>query len=342
MQSPASQPSCSKALVCLHMIPALMAVGYPGYLAMFYQFRLSEHIAEALLSLGLVFAVPGSAFVSLYALGRTPEMRSEGVVLRRVAYLAFASPSLFVIVGVFLYLMKIDGKDVQVWVGFWLAILCAASLVSLGRRGLVAPPLSSVHMKAVRAMHGVTALVILLVFLFAHLGNHTFGVLGADAHREVMLVLRGVYRSPLVEPVLLTLLFFQIVSGLVLAESKIRSGQGILDVLQTASGGYLVVFIASHINAVFVLARYFGTETDYAWATALPKGLLADPWSVRLIPHYVLGVWLVLAHVACGLRVVLVAHRVEHRRASAVCWALIVASTLWAAVIVAGVVGVRV
>ena len=111
MQSPASQPPCSKALVCLHMIPALMAVGYPGYLAMFYQFRLSEHIAEALLSLGLVFAVPGSAFVSLYALGRTPAMRSEGVVLRRVAYLAFASPSLFVIVGVFLYLMKIDGKD---------------------------------------------------------------------------------------------------------------------------------------------------------------------------------------------------------------------------------------
>jgi succinate dehydrogenase/fumarate reductase cytochrome b subunit len=324
------------------MVPALMAVGYPWYLAMFFQFRLSDRIAEALLSLGLVFAVPGTAFVSLYALGRTPAMRSEGVVLRRVAYLSFVSPSLFVIVGVFLYLMKIDGKDVQVWVGLWLAILCAASLVLLGHRGPVPVAPSFVHMRPVRVMHGVAALVIVLVFLIAHLVNHTFGVLGADAHREMMLELRSVYRSPLIEPVLLTLLCFQIISGLVLAESKIRSGQGILDVLQTASGAYLAIFIASHINAVFVLARYFGTETDYAWATALPKGLLADPWNVRLIPHYVLGVWLVLAHIACGLRVVLVAHHVERRRASAVCWALIVASTLWAAVIVAGIVGVRV
>jgi hypothetical protein len=328
MQSPASQPLCPKAWVCLHMIPALMAVGYPWYLTMFYQFRLSEHIAEALLSLGLVFAVPSSAFVSLYALGRTPSMRSEGIVLRRVAYLAFVSPSLFVIVGVFLYLMNIEGRDVQVWVGFWLAILCAASLVLLGRRGPIAPAPPPVHMKAVRVMHGIAALVVLLVFLVAHLVNHTFGVLGADAHREVMLVLRSVYRSPLVEPVLLTLLFFQVISGLVLVESKIRSRQGILDVLQTAS--------------VFVLARYFGTETDYTWATALPEGLLADPWNVRLIPHYVLGVWLVLAHIACGLRVVLVAHRVKSVGASAVCWALIVASTLWAAVIAAGAVGVRV
>jgi succinate dehydrogenase/fumarate reductase cytochrome b subunit len=326
----------------MHMSPALMAVGYPWYLAMFYQFRLSERITEALLSLGMVFAVPGSAFVSLYALGRTPAMRSEGVVLRRVAYLAFVSPSLFVIVGVFLYLMKIEGKDVQVWVGFWLAILCAASLVLLGRRGPIAPAPSPVHMKAVRVMHGTAALVILLVFLVAHLVNHTFGLLGADAHREVMLILRNLYRSPLVEPALLTLLFFQVISGLILAESKIRSIRGILDVLQTASGAYLAVFIASHINAVFVLARYFGTETDYAWATALPKGLLADPWDVRLIPHYMLGVWLVLAHIACGLRVVLVAHRVERRTASAVCWALIVSSTLWAAAIVAGAVGFRV
>ncbi|WP_162600716.1 hypothetical protein [Paraburkholderia sp. C35] len=342
MQSPASEPLSPKALVCLHMVPALMAVGYPWYLAMFYQFRQSERIAEALLSLGLVFAVPCSAFVSLYALGRTPAMTSEGVVLRRVAYLSFVSPSLFVIVGVFLYLMKIDGKDDQVWVGLWLAILCAASLVLLGRRGSVSPAPSSTHMRTVRAMHGIAALVILLVFLVAHLINHTVGVLGADAHRQVMLVLRTVYRSPMIEPVLLTLLCFQVVSGLVLAESKIRSEQGILDILQTASGAYLAVFIASHINAVFVLARYFGTETDYTWATALPKGLLADPWNVRLIPHYMLGVWLVLAHIACGLRVVLVAHHVERRRASAVCWALIVASTLWAAVIVAGIVGVRV
>lgn len=328
--------------MCLHLVPALMAVGYPWYLAMFYRLHSTKHIAEALLTLALVFAVPGGAFASLYALGRTETLRFEGVVLRRLTYLTFVSPSLFVILGVFLYLMKVNGKDGQVWVGLWLAALCGTSLTILGHRGEVLPVRSHEHMRPVRVMHGIAALVILLVFLVAHLVNHTFGVIGAEAHREVMLILRIIYRSPFVEPVLLTLFFFQIVSGLVLAESRMGSRQGILDVLQTASGAYLAVFIASHLNAVFVLARYFGTETDYAWATALPDGMLADPWDVRLIPHYALGVWLLFAHIACGLRMVLLAHRVEKRKADAVCWALVLASTLWSAVIIAGAVGARV
>jgi hypothetical protein len=36
--------------------------------------------------------------------------------------------------------------------------------------------------------------------------------------------------------------------------------------------------------------------------------LIRDAWNVRLIPHYWLGVFFVLAHLSAGLRVVLLAH----------------------------------
>jgi CDP-diglyceride synthetase len=123
---------------------------------------------------------------------------------------------------------------------------------------------------------------------------------------------------------------------------KLSLKQDMLGSLQTASGAYLVIFIASHINSVFILARYFGTDTDYAWATGAPTGLIADAWNVRLIPHYSLGVLLVLCHIACGLRTVMLAHGVNLQRANRVCWILIAACSVWAAVIVAGMLGVRV
>ena len=36
---------------------------------------------------------------------------------------------------------------------------------------------------------------------------------------------------------------------------------------------------------------------------------MGDPWNVRLLPHYSLAVFLLSAHVACGLRAVLLGHR---------------------------------
>jgi hypothetical protein len=194
----------------------------------------------------------------------------------------------------------------------------------------------------VRVMHGVTSAAIILLFVFPHFGNHAVGIFGTDMHKAVMLVLRHLYRAGWIEPILITLFFFQIVSGLVLLLPKLGEKRDLLGTLQTASGAYLVIFIASHINAVFILARYFGTETDYAWVTGLPSGLIADSFNVRLIPHYSLGVWLMLSHVVCGLRTVMLAHNVSLGRANAICWALIGVASLWTAVIVAGMLGVRI
>jgi hypothetical protein len=62
-------------------------------------------------------------------------------------------------------------------------------------------------------------------------------------------------------------------------------------------------------NSALVSARTLqGIETDWAWASGAPQGLLLDAWNIRLLPHYALGVFCVLAHLCCGLRSVLLAH----------------------------------
>ncbi|MPW23144.1 hypothetical protein GCT13_41835 [Paraburkholderia sp. CNPSo 3157] len=325
-----------------HLTPAVLALGYPWYLARFYDAAAAHHALSALAALAVVLAVPASAFVSLYSLGRQPLITSRDVILQRLAHFTFASPPLFVIVGVFLYLMKINGADARVWLGIWAAVLCAAMLALLTNPAVDKHAPAVRRLAPVRVMHGVASAAIILVFLFPHLGNHAVGILGADTHKAVMLVLRHLYRAGWIEPILIALFVFQIVSGLVLLLPKLGEKRDLLGTLQTASGAYLVIFIASHINAVFVLARYFGTDTDYAWATGLPGGLIADSWDVRLIPHYALGVWLILSHIVCGLRTVMLAHGVSMPRANAISWTLIGVTSLWAAVIVAGMVGVRI
>ncbi|MFP3555486.1 hypothetical protein SB861_32950 [Paraburkholderia sp. SIMBA_049] len=342
MTHAASVPNSRATFAYWHLSPAILALGYPWYVARFHDAAAAHHGFSALVALTVVLAVPASAFVSLYSLGGQPVATSHSIILQRLAHFTFASPPLFVLLGVFLYLMKINGADGKVWLGIWAAVLCAAMLA------LLASPASERRAPVVRAvapvrvMHGVTSAAIILVFLLPHLSNHALGIFGADTHKAVMLVLRHLYRAGWIEPILIALVVFQIVSGLVLLLPKLGEKRDLLGTLQTASGAYLVIFIASHINAVFVLARYFGTDTDYAWATGLPNGLIADSWNVRLIPHYSLGVWLIFSHIVCGLRTVMLAHGVSVPRANTISWTLIGVASLWSAVIIAGMVGVRI
>ncbi|QCP52847.1 hypothetical protein FAZ95_27415 [Trinickia violacea] len=325
-----------------HFAPTVLALGYPWYLARFYEEAGSHHTVGALFAIALVFAVPASAFLSLLSLARLDVSGGQAVVLRRLTHFTFASPPLFVILGVLLYLMKINGADGKVWLGLWAAVIVGSLLAISTERSDAARSQPNLNTAKVRVLHGAASLAIIAVFLFPHLGNHAVGIFGTDVHKAVMLVLRHVYRAGWLEPILIGLFFFQIVSGLVLLMPKLSVKLDTLGSLQTASGAYLVIFIASHINSVFILARYFGTDTDYAWATGAPTGLIGDAWDVRLIPHYSLGVLLVLCHIACGLRTVMLAHGVSMQRANRVCWLLIAACSVWATVVVTGMLGVRV
>jgi succinate dehydrogenase/fumarate reductase cytochrome b subunit len=285
--------------------------------------------------------VPLTGFLCLYWLGRQDVMTDRIVLARRLSHLAVAAPPAFTLTGVLLHLMKIADSDTAVWTCVWIAVLLfSAMLVHTAIRRPAALSNPAVYTK-LRVAHGIASLAILLVFLAPHLFNHLFGMFGDNTHLEIEKALRVVYRQHLVEPVLIFAFFFQILSGLVLAKPKTERRADFLDALQTASGAYLTFFIASHINSVFILGRYFGSDTTYAWAVNDPVGLVQSPWAIRLLPHYSLAVFLVIAHLACGMRVVLRNHGMKESRSSGMTWFVIAIGALATIEMTAGMLGFR-
>ncbi|MDQ0740294.1 hypothetical protein [Pseudomonas sp. W4I3] len=326
----------------LWLLPFAAALYYPWALLWSNQ----AHVAGAgsLVTVGWMltaYAVPLTAFVCVYVTGAQPLISGRLVLARRLACLAVAVPPAFTLLGVLLYLMKIYGHDIAVWSGLWLALTGYFTMHS-STRPIINFPTSNNAYRRLRVAHGISSLAIMLVFLAPHLFNHLLGVFGADVHRTVMDVLRVVYRNAILEPIIILAFFFQLLSGLVLIRPKTISRADLLDALQTASGAYLTLFIASHINSVFTLARYFGTETDYRWAVGDPVGLVADAWSIRLLPHYSLAVFFLIAHLACGMRVVMRNHHVRPAVYGASTWTAIIIGGLVTAVITAGMLGARV
>jgi hypothetical protein len=170
--------------------------------------------------------------------------------------------------------------------------------------------------------HRTSAALLFLIFLSWHLLNHASAAFSPEFNQATMIILRKCYRSEWVQPVLVTLMLFQVVSGIILLWRATAARNDLYHTLQTSSGAFLAAFIASHLNSVFVLARTVTkVDTTFLWASGTPVGLLPNAWNVRLIPHYSLGVWLVITHMGLGLRGVLLAHRVSPAAADRVAWA---------------------
>jgi hypothetical protein len=64
--------------------------------------------------------------------------------------------------------------------------------------------------------HGPSALLIVVIFLGWHLLNHASALFGAEFNQAMMITLRKWYRSRFVQPALVTLMLFQVVSGVIL------------------------------------------------------------------------------------------------------------------------------
>lgn len=337
-------PSASIArLEWLWLLPFAAALYYPWALQWAHAGFLAHDAPRLtpLFSLLTAYLVPLAGFLVLYVLGQQAVLTDRLVLARRLAHLAVAAPPAYTLLGVLLYLMKINGHDIAVWTGLWIALAALSAMTmrtTLPRPALLDDP--AVYAR-LRVAHGIASLALLLAFLAPHLFNHMLGVFGNDVHMAVMDVLRIVYRHGAVEPVLITLFFLQILSGLVLLKPGTARRADMLDALQTASGIYLAFFIASHINSVFILARYFGTETNYAWAIGEPVGLVGDAWNIRLLPHYSIAVWLLIVHLACGLRVVMRGHGASESRSAAAAWGVIGVGSLVTIVIAAGMTGLR-
>ncbi|MBT2185413.1 hypothetical protein [Sphingobium nicotianae] len=291
----------------LPWLPVATALAYPWVLRLFHAAIASATYGVApALCLAAAFALPLSCILIAW---RYSSGASDACLLRvrRTAFAALAAPPLFVLVGVLSGLLHSPIKDVWVWSLLWLVVGITATIT----RAEPKREPSSGTIGRTRVLHGISASIILL-FIGFHLFNHLTGLLGPDVHARVMAFGRVAYRSHAIEPVLVALLLFQIASGARLAW---RWSVGPLDfarTVQIGSGAYLAAFILTHLNSAIVSARWVhGIKTDWAWAAGAPDGLLIDAWNTRLVPHYALGVFFVITHLFCGLRIVMLAHGVR-------------------------------
>ncbi|MGO4212965.1 hypothetical protein AB4Y89_22200 [Terriglobus sp. 2YAB30_2] len=274
----------------------------PGLIGLFYPVLVWSIAAWSPFALLLTLLAPAACLYLAFRLAQTNTYRRA----TRIAYFAIGAPALYSFLGGWL--------DSQRWIpyranGVWVLLWCALLLLTLIERPVAADNAQARPAKLAIA-HGISAALI-TVFAVVHLTNHLTGVLGGSTHIAVMRHLRVVYRAPVVEGVLLTCVLFQVASGWVLLAYRTRKPfSGWIDTVQNASGMYLLLFFASHVSAV-MRARYLRhIDTNWVWLTA--DNLLKDPWSVRLVPYYFLGVLALAVHGACGVRHVLLEHERPH------------------------------
>ncbi|WP_375394655.1 hypothetical protein [uncultured Sphingomonas sp.] len=319
------------------LTPALAAICYPLLLDAFHsvvgppETRLAASaVVAAAAMLACILAVP--------ALGLVFATREHvGTSARRLAYACVVAPTVYVFLGVVQAMAGSILPDELVWCVFWSG---AALWVWSRPYGSAARPAPAIGRW--RVVHGITGAIVLLYVGF-HIINHLFGLIGPDAHAAVMDLGRKVYRAPFIEPLLVALMLFQVASGLYLAWRWSVTALDFQKTFQVASGVYLSVFILGHMNSVFLYARtYLGIPTGWAFATGAPTGLIHDAWNIRLLPHYLLGIFFVLAHLSSGLRGVLIAHGTNRRTADRLWLACASASAVIATAIIVGMCGGRI
>ncbi|HYB08365.1 MAG TPA: hypothetical protein VEJ16_01690 [Alphaproteobacteria bacterium] len=263
----------------------------------------------AAICLSLAFVIPLIALLAMMSFSEIDRPTAAQLRAKRAALLAVAAPTLFTFIGVVLYMLHDPVPDTWFWVVCWAVVL--AMLWRADNETLVAAKPLPVPAQ-LRVAHGISAVAIIAIFLALHIANHLTGLIGPSTYDSVMKVFRHVYRTELLQPILVALLFFQIGTGLyfvwrytVLPTDRFRS-------FQIASGVYLAFYVLGHMDSVFIYARtYLGIDTGWDFATGAPTGLIKDAWNIRLLPHYWLGVFFVLSHLAAGGRAVMMTHGVR-------------------------------
>lgn len=316
------------------LAPALAALSYPAWLGAFHKAMTAGETGGYLLAgvcLFAAFSVPIlGIWIAKWVASAVPQS-SIHFRARQVAFLSVCVPPLFILFGVGLGLLEAPIADTTLWMIVW---VLAGLYVALGKSRPMPEPKHG--FAAVRVAHGVLALLI-LCFVAFHLSNHLLGWLGPETHAAVMEWGRKFYRAPIIEPILIGLLLLQTLLGGVLVWRWSAVPVDGYRSFQVASGDYLAIFILAHLNSALVSARMVrGAETDWAWASGAPEGLLLDPWNVRLLPHYAFAVFFVLAHLFAGQRRILLAHGVSIQTATRVwTWGLVFAALISAAIIAA-------
>ena len=293
-------------------------------------------VVGAVVFMALAFSVPALGFVFARRDAGVARPTAFQVRARRLAYLTIGVPPLYVLWGV---LNGFADKPVSTE-GAWAVVWVALSLIlSLGAGSAPAAPVSASKTTArLRVVHGIAGATV-LVFIAFHLSNHMFALGGQGAHTAVMEAGRKIYRLPVVETVIVALLLGQVAGGLTLAWRWSAVPADVYRVFQIASGVYLACFILCHLNSVLIGARLvWDIPTDWAFMTSAPLGLLRG--GAHLVPHYGLGVFFVLGHLASGLRHVLLTHGFNRMMVNRAWGACLAVSLVIASAIMAGLCGV--
>src|SRR6516164_8792111 len=282
------------------LAPPLAALLYPFALEGFHTSvaRIAEGASilswlSAAASLALAFAVPLIAMLAAMSLSGIERPTAAQLRAKRMALLAVVAPTLFVFVGVVLTMLHDPVPDTWLWVACWAIALALLLRSDNSVPAVLAPcPIPA----PLRVAHGVSALALVMIFLALHIANHLMFPAGAETYDAVMKVFRHVYRTDILQPLVVALFLFQI-----------------------------------------------GTGLFFAWRlTGAPTGLVKDPWNIRLVPHYWLGVFFVLAHLAAGARVVIMAHSVSKAFADRFMVGSTIVAGIVATVIMLGMCGMRV
>lgn len=147
----------------------------------------------------------------------------------------------------------------------------------------------------IKRLHRLSGIVI-ASFLLLHITNHLFALGGPQLHIAVTNLFRHIYRSLLVEILLLMCVMFQIISGVTLVFKKGFLKQPFYVLIQIVSGLYLSFFMVYHVRAV-MLGRYvWKVDTNFYFAAGVANRY---PEKLFFIPYYTLSLVCVFAHMAC-------------------------------------------
>jgi hypothetical protein len=164
--------------------------------------------------LALAFAMPLIAVLAAMSVSEIERPTAAQLRAKRTALLAVAAPTLFTFMGVVLYMLHNPVPDTWIWVACW-----ALALALLLRSDNAAPVRLAVRPVPVplRVAHGLSALALVLIFLALHIANHLMFPAGPGTYDAVMKVFRHVYRTDILQPLLVALFLFQVGTGLFFA-----------------------------------------------------------------------------------------------------------------------------
>lgn len=288
----------------------------------------------ALVFMALELAVPLMALRALLKIRTSVEPNAP--LLRRMLHFAFATPPAQTLSG-----FAADAVGIPpswAWYGGWAILAAIALLVRKGSSTTL--PGTSRAWTRLRKIHGYSALLLIVGFLSLHLSNHLAAVWTVHAQEVVMTFLRRWYRSDWVQPIILALFGTMIVTGVLMVSRYTASAVDKFRTLQTASGAYFAAFVGSHTLAVF-FGRANNIDTNWDFAAGGPLGLLHQAWRGTLIDYYALSVFLIVVHVALGVRIVLLGHGTKEVTANRVFYAGVAASALLTALIMAATLGLH-